>query len=401
MTRVFFTRQGRGQFGVAKSFMPPSAGPWNPSAINLPDPLVIKGVGLSLAEAALTSTLKGTDRMTAAIDPKGEHTVIGGFPATERAEYSHLENVAFLPIYPGGPLYTLRQFDTPFIFRQNAGDRILLPCFQLLDGATNIPYRLGLQIMFEAPDGYVRPPLYNFVGSNDCLYVEVDDTTNIFFDRAYMGHGSPHAMTTVGDATIGTWNPFSGLASYKSLQLNGAGGLSIASSIDFAPGILDANPTNSAHGFTFDWFMQLDELPSAGNIFTVLTKRVADELNMPFHFHVDADGQLFASLTSNAPGAARDLAFNKLIGTLATGTPYHVMCGRQGDTFYTALAGQVNTPWSAPGAGLALRNTSAPILVGHQNGPASGMKGKIAGLRFTDLICRWISNFTPPTIPPY
>jgi hypothetical protein len=96
---------------------------------------------------------------------------------------------------------------------------------------------------------------------------------------------------------------------------------------------------------------------------------------------------------SSSNGTAWDIANNSAIGTVATGTWYHVAVTRSGNTIRKFLNGTKNGADVTTSA--TLHNNAHPLYIGGI--PSTWYhNGWIDDLRITKGVCRYTADFTPP-----
>jgi hypothetical protein len=100
---------------------------------------------------------------------------------------------------------------------------------------------------------------------------------------------------------------------------------------------------------------------------------------------------------SSSNGGAWDIANERVIGTMTTGSWRHIAVTRSGTTFRAFVDGVINNAFtftsSAALANLAVQN----LYIGDRQTGSTSLNGYISDLRITKGVARYTANFTPPT----
>jgi hypothetical protein len=183
-------------------------------------------------------------------------------------------------------------------------------------------------------------------------------------------------LETVGNAQIST-----------SVVKYGTGSMAFDGSGDYLSAIDSPNTELGAGDFTVELWAYYSSISSTP---VLIDKRASTAQISPFIFYTTGGTIVFYS-SSN--GSTYDIANGVTIGSVTTGTWYHVAASRSGSSIRLFLNGTLaNTVTSSA----SLVNNSDAWTIGATVG-GNYLNGYIDDLRITKGVARYTSTFTPPT----
>jgi hypothetical protein len=191
-------------------------------------------------------------------------------------------------------------------------------------------------------------------------------------------------METVGNAQVSTTQAKFGTTS---VAFDGSG--------DYL--VVAANATNRINttgNFTIEFWAYFNSVASNQRIIAWDN----DVNNFVIALYTNSSGNLAYYVSSN--GTSWNIAVAQTVGSISTGTWYHVAFVRNGSEFTPYLNGVAGTVTTSSAT---LYSSTLPFVIGATGAGTSPFNGYIDDLRITNGVARYTTTFTPPTqaFPPY
>jgi hypothetical protein len=146
--------------------------------------------------------------------------------------------------------------------------------------------------------------------------------------------------------------------------------------------------------FTIDCWVYLDNLPTSGQTFTIVSQ-YTDTTHWHFGFcYFDDNGQLLVFQAPNIGNAVFGIYQYIANTTFTTGHWHHIEVDRSGNNWYLFFDGKTYGLTVDTGV---LTNCTGPLLIGSFASIFNFFNGYIDELRISKGICRHTANFTPET----
>ena len=143
--------------------------------------------------------------------------------------------------------------------------------------------------------------------------------------------------------------------------------------------------------FTIEFFLRIAATP--GVAFGLMTRRSSTAFYSPFNIEVTNSRQIRAQVSLS--GASWTTAVTAEV--LSVNVWHHVAVGRSEGSLLVHADGVLSA--SADATARALMPSSDQVVIGAASPTEYALNGNMDELRITKGVCRYVSNFTPPSAP--
>jgi hypothetical protein len=201
--------------------------------------------------------------------------------------------------------------------------------------------------------------------------------------------GTPKTLTPSGGPLVQAFQPFSPTASYTTALYGGSGYFNGTS--DYVSAARQSAMLLGTNNFTIEFWVYFNSVAIAQTVAgSHITSAAGDWL-----IYTKSAGTLAYYLSST--GSTWNIANQVDIGTVVTGTWYHVALVRNGSVFTPYLNGVAGTTTTSSASLFA---STSPVSIAASNNPSTYFSGYVSNFRMVNGTAVYTGAFTPPTLAP-
>ena len=205
----------------------------------------------------------------------------------------------------------------------------------------------------------------------------IDNSTNAF------------TITRNGDAKVSALQPFGGsnLTKYSSVYFDGTG--------DSLKILNNPNINLGSGDFTLECWVYFN----AVNIQVTIINKGWNSSSAYASYLIWMQNDATLRFLASSNGSSWDIANEKVMGTMTSGSWIHIAVTRSGTTFRAFVNGVINNSFTFTSSASLANIAAQTLFIGDRTNGDTSLNGYISDVRITNGYARYTTTFTPPTVP--
>jgi len=205
----------------------------------------------------------------------------------------------------------------------------------------------------------------------------IDNSTNAF------------TITRNGDAKVSALQPFGGsnLTKYSSVYFDGTG--------DSLKILNNPNINLGSGDFTLECWVYFN----AVNIQVTIINKGWNSSSAYASYLIWMQNDATLRFLASSNGSSWDIANEKVMGTMTSGSWIHIAVTRSGTTFRAFVNGVINDSFTFTSSASLANIAAQTLFIGDRTNGDTSLNGYISDVRITNGYARYTTTFTPPTVP--